>query len=197
MKSNLVHKSLFYNTKISLQNALVCFLARIKLIAYLFCIRYRTKMRIVHIFRLLQVFLWVDFIFRHINSSKSYSGGFLSTWRPNRKSFENQAHFVSLSETSVHHFLCGQSHSQSRPQRPSDLIVVRALDYLCAGLTSAKPKLVSRPYVETVLKLCDLIRLDQIARSRGRNIVKCPSLGMDLVVKSPPPARTLPPRGLH
>ena len=63
-------------------------------------------MRIVHIFMLLQVFLWVDFIFRHINSSKSYSGDFLSTWRPNRKSFENQAHFVSLSETSVHYFLC-------------------------------------------------------------------------------------------
>ena len=63
-------------------------------------------MRIVHIFMLLQEVLWVDFIFRHINSSKSYSGGFLSTWRPNRKSFENQAHFVSLSETSVHYFLC-------------------------------------------------------------------------------------------
>ena len=54
----------------------------------------------------LQEFLWVDFIFRHINSSKIYSGGFLSTWRPNRKSFENQAHFVSLSETSVRYFLC-------------------------------------------------------------------------------------------
>ena len=59
---------------------------------------------------LLQEVLWVDFIFRHINSSKSYSGGFLSTWRPNRKSFENQAHFVSLSETSVHYFLCGINH---------------------------------------------------------------------------------------
>ena len=54
----------------------------------------------------LQEFLWVDFIFRHINSSKIYSEGFLSTWRPNRKSFENQAHFVSLSETSVHYLLC-------------------------------------------------------------------------------------------
>ena len=58
-------------------------------------------MRIVQIFMQLQEFLWVDFTFRHINSSKIYSGGFLSTWRPNRKSFENQAHFVSLSETSV------------------------------------------------------------------------------------------------
>ena len=85
---------------------MVCFLARIKLIAYLFCIRYLSKMRIVQIFMQLQEFLWVDFIFRHINSSKIYSGGFLSTWRPNRKSFENQAHFVSLSETSVLYFLC-------------------------------------------------------------------------------------------
>ena len=55
-------------------------------------------MRIVQIFMQLQEFLWVDFIFRYINSRKTYSGGFLSTWRPNRKSFENQAHFVSLSE---------------------------------------------------------------------------------------------------
>ena len=57
----------------------------------------------------LQEFLWVDFTFRHINSSKIYSGGFLSTWRPNRKSFENQAHFVSLSETSVLYFLCDKA----------------------------------------------------------------------------------------
>ena len=55
----------------------------------------------------LQEFFRVDFIFRHINRSKIYSGGFLSTWRPNRKSFENQAHFVSLSETYVHYLLCG------------------------------------------------------------------------------------------
>ena len=80
---------------------------------------------------------------------------------------------------------------QSRP-RLSDLIEVQR-----AELTSAKPKLVSRPHIETELKLCDLIRLDQIARSRGRNICQMSESGDGSVVKPPPPARTLPPRGLH
>ena len=78
-------------------------------------------MRIVQIFMQLQEFLWVDFIFRHINSSKIYSGGFLSTWRPNRKSFENQAHFVSLSETSVLYFLCDVCEKKLASVAPIDI----------------------------------------------------------------------------
>ena len=58
-------------------------------------------MGIVPIFAELQQFLWLHFVFRHINFSKIFSGGFLSTWRPNRKSAENQAHFAPLSETSA------------------------------------------------------------------------------------------------
>ena len=91
-------------------------------------------MRIVQIFMQLQEFLWADFIFRHINSSKTYSGGFLSTWRPNRKSFENQAHFVSLSETSVHYLLCayGTPVTSNLPNfrtEPSNPFDVTAVDF--------------------------------------------------------------------
>ena len=75
--------------------------------------------------------LLVDFIFRHINSSKSYSGGFLSTWQPNRKSFENQAHFVSLSETSVHYFLCANAH-KGRDAKPQ--LDVAKVDSICSEL---------------------------------------------------------------
>ena len=63
-------------------------------------------MRIVRIFAELQQFLRLHFFFRLINSSKISSGGFLSTWRPNRKSAENLAHFVPLSELSATYLLC-------------------------------------------------------------------------------------------
>ena len=51
----------------------------IKLIAYLFCTRYRSKMRIGQIFMQLQKLLWVDFIFRHINYSKTSEMNTLSS----------------------------------------------------------------------------------------------------------------------
>ena len=64
-----------------------------------------------------------------------------------------------------------------------------------AGLTSAKPKLVSRPYIETELKLCDLIRLDQIARSRGRNICQMSESGDGFSCQIPAPSPHPPPTG--
>ena len=63
-------------------------------------------MRIVRIFAELPQFLRLQFVFRHINSSKISFGDFNITWQPNRKSTENQAHFVPLSELSVPYLLC-------------------------------------------------------------------------------------------
>ena len=67
-------------------------------------------MRIVCIVVELQQFLWFHLVFRHINSGKTSSG----RKRPNRKSAENQAHFVPLSELSAPYCLFGWSKLKER-----------------------------------------------------------------------------------
>ena len=105
----LVHKSLFYNTTISLLNALVCFLTRIKLIAYLFCIRYPSKKRIVQIFVQIQKFWWVDLTISSsaiLTPAKHTLEAFFQHGGQTR-SVRKSGTLLPLSETFVHYFLCG------------------------------------------------------------------------------------------